>query len=825
MRFWRVWLALAVMFFPWYGAQAAPLAQSGVTYYVSSTDGLDTNAGTSAAAPWRTVARVNAQVLQPGDRVLFKCGDTWRAEVLQVWESGTAQAPITFGSYPTSQCANQPTLSGAQPITGWTALGGNVYQASPPQAINQLFRNGQRLGIARWPNRGTADGGYSTIDGYAGAQITDNELPPGNWAGARAHIKGMRWYILNREVTSVSGSTLTLNATPGCWSGNCTGWGFWLSNHALALDQDGEWVYEPANNRVLLFSLTDPNSATLEGSVVLADPSANSGGIVLGRHLQQHIQHVVVENLAVVGWFWHGISTPMNLEKDENAFITLRGNSIREVDGIGINLATWVWNAAANGNGYNGWRGGRNLTLENNLIEGANRMGINSYARQSLIQGNTVRNIARIEALNAAGMGCGLIDGEGACTEDGDGLRLKGDNDGAYSSNNMVVRYNTFENIGYNGVDVFGFDNTLEYNLLVRTCIAKGDCGAVRSFGNGDLNTTRVRNLTLRQNILVDTVGNTDGCLAAFDTLFGFGLYIDNYSRDVTSVGNVVAGSTASGILYQRSTGVVQDNLVFNSLMRQMHVATTPAALTALSGNVWVGVHADSGTLSVGSAPGQVGTANHNRYVHASRATHISAQGNRTLAGWQTYSGQEPQSTEWITAGVSTAELFYNASTAPLTVELLRPYVEVYGAPVTGGLTLLPYTGRVLIPTGPLEPRLSVTNRAPGWVAGGTPITYTLVAHNRAGATATSVVLTSAVPANASYLSGGTLVGGVVSWSVPSLAVGASFTATWSALPTGSAPVLSQHYRVSAAGGFAAVGAPTLTLIDPRQVYLPNVRR
>ena len=47
------------------------------TYYVSASSGSDANSGTSAAAAWQTVGRVNLQSLQAGDSVLFKRGDVW----------------------------------------------------------------------------------------------------------------------------------------------------------------------------------------------------------------------------------------------------------------------------------------------------------------------------------------------------------------------------------------------------------------------------------------------------------------------------------------------------------------------------------------------------------------------------------------------------------------------------------------------------------------------------------------------------------------------------------------------------------------------------
>ena len=46
------------------------------TYYISPT-GLDSNAGTSAAAPWKSIARINQRDLNAGDRVLLQGGATF----------------------------------------------------------------------------------------------------------------------------------------------------------------------------------------------------------------------------------------------------------------------------------------------------------------------------------------------------------------------------------------------------------------------------------------------------------------------------------------------------------------------------------------------------------------------------------------------------------------------------------------------------------------------------------------------------------------------------------------------------------------------------
>jgi hypothetical protein len=73
------------------------------------------------------------------------------------------------------------------------------------------------------------------------------------------------------------------------------------------------------------------------------------------------------------------------------------------------------------------------------------------------------------------------------------------------------VRYNRLEWISYNGLDVFGYNNTVDSNVIVNACYSKGDCGGLRSFGGSSLASTAVRDLTVTNNIIVDTIGNTDG--------------------------------------------------------------------------------------------------------------------------------------------------------------------------------------------------------------------------------------------------------------------------------------------------------------------------
>ena len=82
------------------GSKAFPAgsAGGGVDYYVNCGSGSDSNSGTSPAAAWKTLDKVNATTFHPGDRILFKSGCSWTG---QLWPkgSGSAEHPILVDHY------------------------------------------------------------------------------------------------------------------------------------------------------------------------------------------------------------------------------------------------------------------------------------------------------------------------------------------------------------------------------------------------------------------------------------------------------------------------------------------------------------------------------------------------------------------------------------------------------------------------------------------------------------------------------------------------------------------------------------------------------
>jgi hypothetical protein len=70
----------------------------GVTYYVNSHTGRDSNPGTSADSAWQSLDKMNSHIFSPGDSLLLARGSQWNGQLLPKG-SGYTGLPIYIGSY------------------------------------------------------------------------------------------------------------------------------------------------------------------------------------------------------------------------------------------------------------------------------------------------------------------------------------------------------------------------------------------------------------------------------------------------------------------------------------------------------------------------------------------------------------------------------------------------------------------------------------------------------------------------------------------------------------------------------------------------------
>ena len=130
------WAVLIVVAAP--AASAAPR-----TYYVDDANGSDAAAGLSPRAAWRTLRKVNAASLRPGDTVRFRRGGTWRGQLVP--HSGATGAPVTYTAYGRGA---KPALLGSVSRSApadWTHEGGDVWTTAavafaPGEVLADLAR-------------------------------------------------------------------------------------------------------------------------------------------------------------------------------------------------------------------------------------------------------------------------------------------------------------------------------------------------------------------------------------------------------------------------------------------------------------------------------------------------------------------------------------------------------------------------------------------------------------------------------------------------------------------------------------------------------------
>ena len=116
-------------------AAAAVFAQN-KTYFVSA-QGNDSADGLSVATAWKSIGKVNSVTFQPGDRILFRKGDTFYGQIA-VKGSGKEGNPITMSSYgdgPGRPVINLGAAEGAgilmENVSHWEVYGMEVVSFEP----------------------------------------------------------------------------------------------------------------------------------------------------------------------------------------------------------------------------------------------------------------------------------------------------------------------------------------------------------------------------------------------------------------------------------------------------------------------------------------------------------------------------------------------------------------------------------------------------------------------------------------------------------------------------------------------------------------------
>jgi len=363
--------------------------------WIVATSGSDGGDGT-LDNPLGTIQEA-ANLAAWGDTVLIR-GGTYH-ETVQPASGG-----VTFEPYN----GESVTISGADPVTGWSNYDGSIYQASIPSDLgdgnNQVFVDGQMVSEARWPNAGpdVSRPAEAQIGSYSNGVIYDPSLTQdyGYWYGATIHITpGAAWTSYSGTVTDggpgwlqVSLPTLSSFETPT--AGNH----YYLSGNFQTLNGPGQWFVDSSGNlylwtpgsddpgghdvevkqRQYAFDLSGVSNTTIEGINLFAaaiHTDSGSSNTTIDRVGARYITQFADES---DGWFPPG---PDGIELNGNGSV-FENSTIASSAGDGVYI------------------GGDNVSVLNNTFHdidysGTDAAGVRSYGTNALIRSNTIYNAGR----------------------------------------------------------------------------------------------------------------------------------------------------------------------------------------------------------------------------------------------------------------------------------------------------------------------------------------------------------------------------------------------------------------------------------------------
>ncbi len=223
-------------------------------YYVSQ-EGSDSNNGT-LKHPFKTIQKA-ASIMIAGDTCYIMKGKYY--ETVKPVNDGDKENPLVFTKF------NNDTvfiITGKRLCNVWEKYKNDIYKVHFPDSVLQLFVNGKRAQIARYPDKKDGNmcsfNGWQEINAKANGDVLFKRMkkPENFWKGAYCVIlAGKKWVAgigkvkySTQETVHCTGRSLPWNGyNPGIYLGQ--GYGY-LINHLNALDKENEWYW---NNDTLYY--------------------------------------------------------------------------------------------------------------------------------------------------------------------------------------------------------------------------------------------------------------------------------------------------------------------------------------------------------------------------------------------------------------------------------------------------------------------------------------------------------------------------------------------------------------------------------------------
>jgi len=473
-----------------------------------ANSGNDANNGT-LNAPWATIARAGRA---RGATVFLRRGDVFR-------ESADL-GQITLGAYGPAD-RPLPVIAGSLAIQGWKEDEKDIYAATVSKPVEQLFVDGQRMWLARYPNKGF----LRTQKGTTGAVIVDATLPqhprnaPDYWKGANVRWRRWSWWYETRPVSGYDGQGRLHLGGKGFLEHTGIGSGYYLDNKREELDAPGEWYFDRQNMKVYLRAPgdADPNKLRVEGACL-------KKGLSIGA--------ATLENIC----FRHQTQTGLAV----NGKAVVKGCRFESIGGAdGGTALTVSWN-------------GHGTQLLNCVFEDNLNVAISwnqdpkKEGGASLIEGCVLRRTGVVGGYG----GSGSWHATGIILTNGSGI---------------TVRRCVIEETGYAGIIMGAAGNTVENCFFRRNMATLNDGAAIY---------TNCDRCTIRNNIILQSIGNLSTSHKWANLGHGIWLEFLGDFRESVIEGNIAAGCGGFGLFLPNNFECrIRNNLFFDNARGQMELS------------------------------------------------------------------------------------------------------------------------------------------------------------------------------------------------------------------------------------------------------------
>jgi parallel beta-helix repeat protein len=448
-----------------------------------------------------------------GDTVHVLKGHTYREPMGLEFRSGVT---VVAGGAADAPAPVITTSIEVPKLTPW-ARNPKVLTATIAKPVLALYVDGAFQRLARYPDSGW----MRTSKGATPEILVDAErakrpgATKGRWTGAQVRWRRWSWWWETRPVTDDDGVAKLTLGTEGRFQDGFTGEGSaWFVDNCLAeLDAPGEWFWDKADQTLYVYPPKDAGEKPLIEVVVDPKGYGASGATVDGLHFARIAgTALTLGRTSTVRNCTFSDLTDTGIGGSWEAFGSqITGNTFRDVHNTGI---SWLENPAGDGG--------------------------------TLIADNRLDRIGMEFGYGGSGSWKGV------------GITI-------HRAKPVTVRGNRINDTGYAGIIVGSDGHTIERNVL-RRCM-----GSLNDGAGIYVNASRT---VIRDNIVLDTIGNLDTSQWWYP--LGHGIWCEFLSdfKEQTITGNTVIGSGGHGLFLTNNYHcTVSGNVLAGNRLGGLHLS------------------------------------------------------------------------------------------------------------------------------------------------------------------------------------------------------------------------------------------------------------